>query len=50
MSNIIRIPCGNINDFLIKEKTHAVLVEIGLVGYSGKIYGVCKDRHVEYYK
>lgn len=33
MSDIIRIPCGSVNAFLIKEKEHAVLVDTGLAGY-----------------
>lgn len=47
MSDIIRIPCGTVNTFLIKEKAHAVLVDTGLAGYEEKIYDVCKDSHVE---
>lgn len=47
MSDIIRIPCGSVNAFLIKEKSHAVLVDTGLSGYAEKIYDVCKDSHVE---
>jgi hydroxyacylglutathione hydrolase len=47
MSDIIRIPCGNVNAFLIKEEDHAVLVDTGLAGYAEKIYDVCKDSHVE---
>lgn len=47
MSEIIRIPCGSVNAFLVKEKAHAVLVDTGLAGYEEKIYDVCKDSHVE---
>ena len=47
MSDIIRIPCGNVNAFLIKEEDHAVLVDTGRAGYVEKIYDVCKDSHVE---
>lgn len=47
MSDIIRIPCGNVNAFLIKEKSHAVLVDTGLAGYTEKIYDACKDSYVE---
>lgn len=47
MSDIIRIPCGSVNAFLIKEKSHAVLVDTGLSGYAEKIYDVCKDSHVK---
>ena len=47
MSDIIRIPCGNVNAFLIKEVDSAVLVDTGRAGYVEKIYDVCKDSHVE---
>lgn len=47
MSDIIRIPCGTVNAFLIKGNGYAVLVDTGLAGYAEKIYDVCKDSHVE---
>gem|GEM_PF-7097209 len=47
MSDIIRIPCGNVNAFVIKEESRAVLVDTGQAGYAEKIYDVCKDIHVE---
>lgn len=47
MSDIIRIPCGNVNAFLIKEGDSAVLVDTGLAGYAEKIYDVCKDSQVK---
>lgn len=36
MSDIIRMPCGSVNVFLIKEEEHAVLVDTGLAGYAEK--------------
>lgn len=47
MSEIIRIPCGSVNAFLVKEMYSSILVDTGVAGYENKIYNICRDSNVK---
>lgn len=41
MYQIIRIPCGNVNSYIIKEDNYGVLVDTAGKGYGNKILKAC---------
>lgn len=44
---IITIPCGNVNAYLIAESHGAVLVDTGMERYRSKILNICKNHAVK---
>lgn len=44
---IIAIPCGNVNAYLIAESHGAVLVDTGMERYRSKILNICKNHAVK---